>query len=320
METIRISNLRCLADSTSIEIKPISLLVGANSSGKSTFVRIFPLLKQSHEIRTLGGLVFNEGDVDFGFFNEALRDDATPPEMKLAFGFTMRHGTFQGAPWNRFLLEPIEANCEFTYVKRSKDQRYPRLRAFSLTLQSGESRDQINLLADEDGQVSQLKINSFESKEELRSLRLRITRGIVPRLIVVLEKDDVEAIFPAPDNIPNPFDKTIEAETKAMFHGRTLSGTKQQMFQTFRIGSPEKMLEEMKSTGAASWQDRVKLWNTTSEPFVKLRNLILARRLNEILESVNIYVTQLSRSVFYFQPVARTFSEITQAETSLSPA
>ena len=47
MDAIRIENLRCLADTGLIDIKPITLLVGANSSGKSTFLRAFPLLRQS---------------------------------------------------------------------------------------------------------------------------------------------------------------------------------------------------------------------------------------------------------------------------------
>src|ERR1035441_232825 len=96
MDRIRVANLRCLTDSTLIEIKPISLLVGANSSGKSTFLRVFPLLKQSHEMRTLGGLVLNEGDVNFGFFHEAIHKDADPQELKLEFEFTARQGLFQG--------------------------------------------------------------------------------------------------------------------------------------------------------------------------------------------------------------------------------
>ena len=47
MKSIRVKNLRSLKDTKEIGIKKINILVGGNSSGKSTFLRIFPLLKQS---------------------------------------------------------------------------------------------------------------------------------------------------------------------------------------------------------------------------------------------------------------------------------
>jgi predicted ATPase len=46
MDSIRIQNLRCLSDTGFIQIKPITVLLGQNSSGKSTFLRVLPLLKQ----------------------------------------------------------------------------------------------------------------------------------------------------------------------------------------------------------------------------------------------------------------------------------
>ena len=52
MESIRIKNFRSLQDTGNIDLKPITILVGKNSAGKSTFLRTFPLFKQSVEERT----------------------------------------------------------------------------------------------------------------------------------------------------------------------------------------------------------------------------------------------------------------------------
>lgn len=41
MKSIRVRNLRSLKDTDEIEIKRINILVGTNSSGKSTFLRVF---------------------------------------------------------------------------------------------------------------------------------------------------------------------------------------------------------------------------------------------------------------------------------------
>jgi len=304
MEHIRISNLRCLADSSAIEIRPISLLVGANSSGKSTFLRVFPLLKQSHEMRTLGGLVLNEGDVNFGFFHEALRKGAAPPELKLEFGFTLAQTYFQGTAWNRYLVEPINISCELIYVHRAQDPRYPRLRALNLSLKAEGSTDTIVITADDDGGITEFQVNTFSaSNDEKKALRLRIGRGLVPQLVTGLTKDDsLDSSFES-DRGTSPFDKRLLSETNIYFHGRTARETRLATFRDIKLGSPEKMLEQFRQTGAWTWRERVRDWKVSSVPFQNLRNLLLANRTSDILESVNLYVSQLAQSVHYFQPV-----------------
>jgi predicted ATPase len=304
MENIRVRNLRCLADSTSIEIKPISLLVGANSSGKSTFLRIFPLLKQSHEMRTLGGLVLNEGDVNFGFFNDALHKDADPAELKIEFGFTMQPGVFQGASWNKFLINPIETSCELTYVKRAKDPRYARLRIVRIFLQTAERPDVIEIYADEEGKISKFRVNDFQNSDETSQLRLRIGRGLVPSLVrAIVDKDSPDSSFDVDELDVSPFDELLLRHTESYFHGRTSKETRLAMFNEVQIGSPQDMLDLMRNTGASTWQERVQHWTIDTLGFRKVRDLLLARGTNDLLNSVSAYVTQLSRSVHYFQPV-----------------
>jgi predicted ATPase len=71
MDSIRVERLRCLSDTGYIQLKPITVLLGQNSSGKSTFLRILPLLKQSVESRTTGPILWSGRLVDFGNFNDA---------------------------------------------------------------------------------------------------------------------------------------------------------------------------------------------------------------------------------------------------------
>lgn len=67
LNAIRIQNLRSIQDSKYIDLKSLNILVGANSSGKSTFLRSFPLLSQSIN-KSLRGPVswFDVASVDFG--------------------------------------------------------------------------------------------------------------------------------------------------------------------------------------------------------------------------------------------------------------
>lgn len=71
INSLAINNLRTLSD-TYIDLKPITVLVGKNSSGKSSFIRTFPLLRQSIESNTIGPILWYGKYVDFGAFNEAV--------------------------------------------------------------------------------------------------------------------------------------------------------------------------------------------------------------------------------------------------------
>lgn len=88
MERIMIQNLRSLGNTGQIELKPINILAGGNGSGKSTFLRFFPLMKQSLGKRINGPILWSgdEDDyVDFGSFKEALNFNSEDEKIKFAF-------------------------------------------------------------------------------------------------------------------------------------------------------------------------------------------------------------------------------------------
>ena len=72
IKSIRIKNLRSIVDSGCISIKPLTILVGKNSSGKSSFARSFPLLRQSLEREIRGPILWWGRFVDFGEYKVAV--------------------------------------------------------------------------------------------------------------------------------------------------------------------------------------------------------------------------------------------------------
>ncbi len=95
MNSIQIKNLRSLQDTGEIEMKKVNVLVGGNSSGKSTFLRIFPLFKQSFSKRINGPILWCGDDddyVDFGSFEEALNYNVKDKNstMQFLFNFTSK--------------------------------------------------------------------------------------------------------------------------------------------------------------------------------------------------------------------------------------
>ena len=69
MESLRIEGFRSIKDSGKIDIKPITAIIGKNSCGKSSFIRFFPLLKQSLEKPISDSLLWFGDYVDFGDYS-----------------------------------------------------------------------------------------------------------------------------------------------------------------------------------------------------------------------------------------------------------
>lgn len=89
IQSIKIKNLRSLGDTGFLQIKPITLLLGANSSGKSTFLRSFPLLTQSVNKYLRGPISwFDDSLVDFGDYKTAFNKYANPQD-KIQFYYDM---------------------------------------------------------------------------------------------------------------------------------------------------------------------------------------------------------------------------------------
>ncbi|MCM5621666.1 hypothetical protein NEH44_13630, partial [Xanthomonas hortorum pv. pelargonii] len=80
-----LNNIRALRNSGHIPVKKINILVGMNSSGKSTLIRIFPLLKQSVEVRTKGPILWYGRLVDFGSLKQVRSEGGEDVPVSLSF-------------------------------------------------------------------------------------------------------------------------------------------------------------------------------------------------------------------------------------------
>ena len=87
MKALSIRNLRSISDSGYIELKPLTIVLGTNSSGKSTFLRTFPLLKQSISVKTESPVLWYGNYVDFGEFSDVISDQNSDGNVVLSFKF-----------------------------------------------------------------------------------------------------------------------------------------------------------------------------------------------------------------------------------------
>ncbi len=93
IQAIRLKNFMAFEDTGWVELRPITLLFGRNSSGKSVVIRALRFLKQSLTQAPEGSLFAYsvEHGVDVGAFDEMGHGEDVDPykngEKKISFGF-----------------------------------------------------------------------------------------------------------------------------------------------------------------------------------------------------------------------------------------
>ncbi len=80
-----VKNLRGFREIGSMQLKPINILVGKNSSGKSSIARLFPLFRQSFETKTKGPVLWFGQYVDFGSFDNAITKNSNNDSIQFTF-------------------------------------------------------------------------------------------------------------------------------------------------------------------------------------------------------------------------------------------
>ncbi len=113
MKSIRLKGFRSLHDTKQIELKPLTVIVGANGSGKSTFLRSFPMLRQSAEAKPKGPILFFGDYVDFGSFAEFVSSGEESSELSITLNFDLSAGR-RALFFQRSLTKTLPANLAFS--------------------------------------------------------------------------------------------------------------------------------------------------------------------------------------------------------------
>src|SRR5713101_3861985 len=91
--SLRIRNFKSLADTGLLTIRPLTFLVGPNSSGKSSIIQSLLLLRQTVESRDLKNpLSINGPYVQLGSYPDLLFMHNSKARLKLEIEFTPQFG------------------------------------------------------------------------------------------------------------------------------------------------------------------------------------------------------------------------------------
>ena len=92
-----VKNLRSI-DLPMTELRPITILVGRNHTGKSSLLRAFPLIKQSSKNQLNGPILWDGNLVDFGSFGNAVKQGNENEGIHFQFGLENFDFTISSRP------------------------------------------------------------------------------------------------------------------------------------------------------------------------------------------------------------------------------
>lgn len=87
IKSISFENYKAFAEKQTMQLKPITILIGKNSSGKSSIAKLFPLLENSLSGLIDEPLLINNNGVELGaeFRDLVYGKDATPIKFEIEY-------------------------------------------------------------------------------------------------------------------------------------------------------------------------------------------------------------------------------------------
>ena len=101
LTNIRLRNMKALKDTGDLNIKPLTLLIGPNSAGKSTVLQALLMIKQTVDSRDLGNpLAINGPWVEMGSFRDMIRGRDTDGNLDIDLSFSTAY--YPESVWELF--------------------------------------------------------------------------------------------------------------------------------------------------------------------------------------------------------------------------
>jgi len=298
---IRVKNIRSLRDTGQIPLKKINVIVGQNSSGKSTFLRLFPLLRQSIEVRTKGPVLWYGRLVDFGSFAEARSADPSAEKVTLSFDvtqprFTRRKHGIADQPFSSYKLP---RNVRLT-VTMGRDENDVVGFISEIGLQIGNDAAFIEM---SESRIKSIKINNKIFLPTSDQLWRAAQTGFLPTINFYVFQESDGKKFIAPDNYL--FTKKIVSALHLLAHGNTTNETLGIIARQLEYCQDDVFLNRLNglSSMPQSLKARLSVFTSDSPQINDIRELVLLASLPHILIELNDTLGRFASGVRYIEPV-----------------
>jgi len=321
-----IENFRRFKRTELIPLRRLNILVGRNSSGKSSYLRSLALISQSITTATNGPILWWGDLVDFGSFSEAAhRDQKSSQTITFKFGLDdlsfgdgiyIRMDSSYSSLRGQQKLD-IEVNITISQIESDhsggKESHISRI---ELLLPQFSIRS--NIIIDRNNNISQLDINQKDYTNIVRSANLYI------------QKDELFPRFEYTSPDQKRFDRLSGEETIIKLiagaihlycHGKTQGQTRiQYALQLLSMGlfSKDELESRYGKGGSRGFPNAVKnLRNATESSVEELTILTFLFHLPRIFHAFSVRMRSVFSEVFYIGP-ARVRSERYYRQQDLS--
>lgn len=172
MNSLRLINYRNFEDTGDIPIRPLTFLLGANSSGKSSFLKIFPLIKQSANSQVRGTFLWNGNLVDMEDFNNVVHNGKGNITMKFSLS---------NIPFSSYYIwedDAIIESCDVTLVLAKENGPWDFLK--SITIENKHFSIDVNFL--NSSKVESIWVNKENLSSIMKDVQMSINRNFIPRI------------------------------------------------------------------------------------------------------------------------------------------
>lgn len=301
IENIQIENLRSIHNSGFIELKPIMILLGANSSGKSTFLRSFPLFTQSVEKKLRGPISwFDAAYVDFGDYKTA-KNKYSQEEDGITFTYQYKN------------VNSVNQRRRFYMYKYSGLNNAELVKgAFSFTLK-GDSKGTY---------VSKVHIETVNAKYDINVN----DRNDFVKVVVDGEKIEIEeklffnfnTSFEILPTLASNRSSNSEKDTGSimLIAEKLITIFKEhcdkrlqyiQRFDTILLHdnlNKDSFLAKLKNGGGIkSFQKSVRNWTVNTQEFNNIYKYFLLLKLNSVIDSINNEIALFYHKCDYIAPM-----------------
>lgn len=300
---LRIRNIRSLVDSGEIELKPITLLLGQNSSGKSSVLRTIPLLKQSIQTRSSAPILWYGDFVDFGSIRDVkstLTDDDNVKLEFIASGITL-HSYHHYSPSHTVL---DDASITLSLYE-SEDAT--RVNGFTLRV----GADTVDVTLDAKFAARRTTVNGIDYTKVLSTDRYRFsTSTIVPQLTYTGRAPRDGVFYYGGLQTNSPGFREISAIFQRNLHNRSSSGTISALVRRLEYTSAKGFLDSIRSiySPLQSWRRYVNELShrKRASELEEIRRLVLLSHLGVILHALLQSLSLTFNASAYIGPARAT--------------
>ncbi|WP_350998102.1 AAA family ATPase [Shewanella sp. TB7-MNA-CIBAN-0143] len=317
MQSIRIKGLKSLADTGYIQIKPLTVLLGENSSGKSTFLRTFPLFRQSLSAITRGPILWFGAFVDFGSYENVLSKFSVNNSITFGFKTQILNSRKHQPPYFRRMFGGLEGDYELEFtIKGDSLNKNAEITQLKIVNSDLDCKIKFN----KSSKLESLFINSTNLSNVFENCFIQRDNGksaLLPTFNFKVNDKQYQNYyrFNMPPNFINDDGiKKLEEEVRHYCHAKS-----NPMEIIYKLVNIENIGEDfynslLKVSNTSTWKKKIALIKNDKNKLDIIRSLIFALKLPTLLYLLNENIDSYFSNVKYIAPLRATAERYYRAQ------